>query len=105
MKTTKSEISKIFAELRKFGFLVFNFNSDKKFNRGRMVGFVDYFIIGKNKIYFVEVKIGADDLSYEQEKFKEMLLVLEHNTNDQVSYFNVSNLGEAIELKVHIITN
>lgn len=105
MKTTKAEISKVFSELRKFGFLVFNFNSDKKFNRGRMVGFVDYVIIGKNKIYFVEVKIGADKLNPDQEKFKEMLLVLEHNTNDQISYFNVRNLVEATELKVHIITN
>ena len=65
MKTTKAEISKIFAELRKYNFLVYNFNQKNRFGRG-LVGFVDHLIIGKNRIWFIEVKIGKDMLSREQ---------------------------------------
>lgn len=68
MKTTKAEISKIFAELRKYDFLVFNFNSDRKLNRGKMTGFVDHLIIGKNCIWFIEVKVGNDTIKPNQQK-------------------------------------
>ena len=65
MKTTKAGISKVFSELRKYGFLVYNFNQKNRFGRG-LVGFVDHLIIGKNRIWFIEVKIGKDMLSREQ---------------------------------------
>ena len=67
MKTTKAEISKIFAELRKYGFLVYNFNQKTKFGRG-LVGFVDHLIIGKNCIWFIEVKVGNDTIKPNQQK-------------------------------------
>ena len=102
MKTTKSEISKVFSELRKFGFLVFNFNSDKKFNRGAMRGFVDHLIIGKNCVWFLEVKIGKDILSPEQIDLLTQLKILEDRT-DVVKWYLVPGVEVARQIKEYIL--
>lgn len=79
MKTTKAEISKMFAELRKHGFLVYNFNQKNRFGRG-LVGFVDHLIIGKNCIWFIEVKIGKDSLTPLQIDLLTRLKLIEKKT-------------------------
>ena len=68
MKTTKSIISTGFKELEKYGFKVFNFNSNLKM---RTKDFVDIVVVGKGKAYFVEVKTGKDTLSKGQQIAKQ----------------------------------
>lgn len=68
MKSTKSIISSGFKELEKYGFKVFNFNSNLKM---RTKDFVDIVVVGKGKAYFIEVKIGKDTLSKGQQIAKQ----------------------------------
>lgn len=100
MKTTKAEISKIFAELRKYGFLVYNFNQKTKFGRG-LVGFVDHLIIGKNCIWFIEVKIGKDTLTPLQIDLLTRLKIIERKT--QVIHWYLITEETAIELRDKIL--
>ena len=67
--TTKKEISDCFANLRKYGYTVMNFNSQKQLIRG-IKGFTDFLIVGAGHLYFIEVKIGKDRFSPEQQAFK-----------------------------------
>jgi len=67
--TTKKEISECFANLRKFGYMVMNFNSRQKLPAG-IKGFTDFMIVGKGHIFFIEVKIGKDTFSSEQLEFQ-----------------------------------
>ena len=73
VKSEKSQISAEFARLREYGYLVFNFNQKSRFGSG-LVGFCDHLIIGFGRIIFIEVKIGKDKLSAEQEKLKDELI-------------------------------
>ena len=93
MKTTKAEISKVFSELRKYGFLVYNFNQKNRFGRG-LVGFVDHLIIGKNGIYFIEVKIGKDTLRENQQQIYDMVNDLGRKTNWVVNSFIIASPNE-----------
>jgi hypothetical protein len=70
MTVTKKTISECFANLRKFGYNVYNFNSQKKMIRG-IKGFSDFMITGHGHIFFIEVKLGKDKFSAEQEAFKD----------------------------------
>ena len=96
---TKKDISRIFAKLRDFGFLVFNFNSNKKLNRGKMTGFCDHLIIGKGKIYFIEVKIGKDTIKPEQ-------FLLQRAIDETEADFRfITSSKEAEDLRDFILTN
>jgi hypothetical protein len=65
---TKSNITKKFKQLEKYGYLVKTFNDRRAISKGAK-GFIDHLIIGKGRMYFIEVKIGKDKLSNEQEAF------------------------------------
>jgi len=103
MKTTKAEISKVFAELRKWGFLVFNFNQKNRFGRG-LVGFVDHLVIGRNRIWFIEVKIGKDKFSKEQEDLKDRISEIEGWTNGRIDYRIVFDLQTAKSIQEIILS-
>lgn len=64
--TNKKTISDTFAIIRKYGGKVYNFNSKKALTPG-MKDFVDFVIIYRSSIYFIEVKIGEDKFSEGQE--------------------------------------
>lgn len=62
------QIKQAFTRLRDFGFIVFNFNSHKANNKG-LAGHPDWlFITPKLQLVYVEVKIGSDKLSSEQQR-------------------------------------
>lgn len=73
--TNKDLINKKFKELEKFNFLVFNF-SFNKFLPKSLKGFPDYLVIGKKKIYFLELKLKAtkDKFRKEQKELKNKLI-------------------------------
>lgn len=99
-RMTKSELNKKIIELRKYGFLVYGFNNNRP-NRRNNNGFPDYVII-KNKIWFLEVKIGKDKLSDEQAIFRSYIENL--NLNMAVEYFEVKekNYQAVIDLILKI---
>lgn len=70
---TKKIISEYFGKLRKFGYHIYNFNSRKAFFQG-LSGMTDYIIIGKGKIFFIELKIGKDKFSEIQLETKKYIL-------------------------------
>ena len=66
----KKKISEALSILRKHGFTVINNNYNRKFSKA-MAGFVDYATITHG--LFIEVKIGKDKFSEEQELTKKKL--------------------------------
>lgn len=66
--TSKSDITKAFNTLRKYGYLVKNFNHNKAMPKGS-AGFPDMCIAGHGYLIFCEVKIGKDKFSPDQEKW------------------------------------
>lgn len=69
---TKTEATAKINNLKKLGYKVINFNSQRRFNKSQK-DFVDYVVIGKGFIYFIELKIGKDKLSPGQEETKKLL--------------------------------
>ena len=92
-KSEKSEISKEFARLREYGYLVFNFNQKTRFGIG-LTGFCDYVIIGFGRIIFIEVKIGKDRLSKEQEQLKDELVKAQAEYNLVTCLFDAQNISD-----------
>jgi hypothetical protein len=72
--TTKSDVSRYFKQLEKYGFKVFNFQSNRAMGTGT-VGMTDLLVIGRAAFekYFIEIKIGRDRLSPEQIALRERL--------------------------------
>lgn len=63
-KSLKTKISESFKELEKYGYKVWNFNSNLKM---RCKYWVDLVVAGKGWLFLIEVKIGTDKLSDGQE--------------------------------------
>ena len=61
-KNMKKDITKIFNELKKFGFTVIN-NNTPTTQRRQQKGWVDYVIYNDKQIVFIEVKLEKDKLS------------------------------------------
>ena len=85
---TKSEITKIFSKLREYGYLVAHFTDNRRGTKGNN-GFPDIHIVGKGKIYYIEVKIGKDTFSPDQLKYQEVLQRVNVYT-DRVKYLVVT---------------
>lgn len=93
---TKSDITKSFNELRKYGYLVFNFSHNKPVSKGN-AGWVDIVVIGKGYVIFIETKIGKDKPSPEQLKTKDNI----ENTYGWVHYFTVTETNyKEVVLKI-----
>lgn len=88
---TKKIISEYFGKLRKFGYKVFNFNSRKAFFQG-LTGMTDFIIIGKGKIFFVELKIGKDKYSEIQIEIKKEILNVS-DRNPFIFYLTATDLN------------
>lgn len=80
----KKEISKAFRLLEKYGCKVFNFSANKRLSSG-MKDFVDYVVLGRSKVYFVELKIGKDDFSEGQLGTKGHLLKIGGNVRYHIA--------------------
>lgn len=91
---TKSDFTKAFNELRKFGYDVKNFNSNLKMKTG-IKGFVDHLITGHGHLVFVEVKIGKDTMKPEQLFFAERIKSAV-DKNSTVKYWQISNMSECM---------
>lgn len=95
-KLTKKDISNKFAELRKNGYLVFNFSSHKKM-LGSCKGFTDLVIMKAGFIWFIEIKLYKDTYSELQlETEKSIRLAVKRNS--YIKYFLVDekNVDEVI---------
>jgi Holliday junction resolvase-like predicted endonuclease len=97
-KNPKSDISKEFVKLKKFGYTVINFNSNKKFG-SNMKGFVDLVLFNKKYLIMAEVKTAAtkDTLSDEQKKAAADLSSI-MAINKTFHYFQIKNLNDAKNL-------
>ena len=97
-------ISKTFAGLREFNFLVFNYNAKTMKNRGGMKGWVDLCVIGKTGIHLIEVKLDntKDKFKPAQKKLGEMISKLNKET-DLINYWVIHNLEEAYAIFDYIL--
>lgn len=93
IKSEKSQISAEFARLREYGYLVFNFNQKSRFGSG-LVGFCDHLIIGFGRIVFIEVKIGKDRISKQQEQLKDELVKAQAEYNLVTCLFDAQNISD-----------
>lgn len=84
---TKKMISDCFANLRKWDYLVFNFNNNRKITYGKIQGWTDLVIIGKGCIYFIEVKIRKDKMRDEQNELQTKILEVACNNYSPVFYW------------------
>ena len=99
---TKSDISKQFALLRKYGYKVINLNEKRSFRAGQR-DFVDLCIFNAHYLVFVEVKIGKDILS-EGQKDTAIKLSSIMAINKTVYYFQIKTLAEAKIIQEKILS-
>lgn len=88
-------ISQSFAELKKFGFLIYNFNTYRAMQRS-MSKLCDHIVAGETGLHFVEVKLTStgDKMSDGQRLFKKVIWAIVART-PWVNYWSVHNLDEA----------
>lgn len=101
---TESEgIKKAFVRLRKYNWLVLNFNNKKANNPG-IRAHTDW-LIGKEKnhLIYVEVKIGKDELSKEQKDFIKMIAWFMGLPNSRIRVYIVKTAKEAEQLSDNIL--
>ena len=85
--TESKAIKDSFVRLRKFGHIVFNFNSSRANNPG-IKGFPDWLIITKKyNLVFIEVKIGDDKLRKEQSVIVDKLANIMGIPNSRIDVF------------------
>ena len=87
---TKSEITKAFNVLRKFGYLVAHFNDNRRGTQGNN-GYPDMTICGHGYVIFCEVKIGKDVFSPDQMKWKDAIEGCSNHGG--MFYFTVTELN------------
>ena len=100
---SKTEISNIFAGLRKLGYTVQNFNNNKSL-RGGMRNWVDSVIYNKSVFVAVEIKTKStnDKLSEGQKDTAEKLSSL-MGLNKTFHYFQIKTPAEAEILRERIL--
>ena len=98
----KKAISKAFRELEKLGFKVWNFSSNKRLNAG-MKDFVDYVVLGRNAVHFLELKLEGDRFSDGQVDTMGRFLKLE-SISKRILYTVIfeNNYKDIIDLIVRI---
>lgn len=72
MKSEKAKITDRLNILKKYGIAVYTMNFRSRTPKGS-TGLPDHFIIGKQYIDFIEVKIGKDKPNSKQTQFEEMI--------------------------------
>ena len=72
VKMTKKDITEKIGKLRKYGYLVYPFQNNRK-SRTRLAGIMDYLVVGNGVVVFIEAKLIStkDKLSEKQIEFKE----------------------------------
>lgn len=99
----KKAISKAFRELEKLGFKVWNFSSNKRLNAG-MKDFVDYVVLGRNAVHFLELKLEGDKFSDGQADTLERFNILVKH-HEKIVIYNILtefNYTTIIDLIVRI---
>lgn len=88
-------VSRTYAELRKFGFLVYNFNTRRKMQES-MAKLCDQLIVGATGIHFIEIKLEStrDRMKPNQLLFKKLIEMVASKTV-WVKYWMISSLEEA----------
>lgn len=104
MPATNS-ISKIFNQLEKFGFQVYNFNTHRSQRNSGIKGFPDHVIIGKGRLVFVEVKRKGDTMRKEQKMFREAILPMLGNKSIAIHYFIIAKDSEAKDIHDGLLSN
>ena len=99
---TKDSISKIFNQLERFGFEVYNFNTGRSVSKG-MKGFPDYVIIGKKNIFFIEVKRKGDTMRPDQERFAEIIKPITVKKDSNVFYLIIHNDRDAVNFVSYLL--
>ena len=100
---TKSDISKTFSQLRKFGYTVVNMNTKRALGSSGTKDFVDFCIFSKHYLVFIEVKIGKDFLS-EGQKDTAIKLSSLMAINKSIHYYQIRNLNEAKQLQERLLS-
>lgn len=93
---TKKEIAKKFAELRKYGYKVFSFNSNRYMNKAT-VGFPDYVVIKCGFLFFIEVKLNKDKYTIAQQEVRDNIgQVIDKNKTIVYKTVTEKNVDEVI---------
>ena len=89
-------VSKTYAELRTYGFLVYNFNTQRKMKTGATMKLCDQIIVGDTGIHFIEIKLEAtrDTLKPHQKLFKKLIELVASKTC-WVKYWMITSLKDA----------
>lgn len=89
-------ISNSYAELRDFGFLVYNFNTQRKMIHGATNKLCDIIVIGHTGIHFIEIKLRStkDTIKPDQVIFKKVVEQVAQKT-PHVHYWMVRDLEDA----------
>ena len=88
-------ISKEFAKLRQFGYLVYNFNTQTGMKSGSQRGLCDHLIISIYGIHFIEVKLKStkDKIRESQKPLAQILRTL--TKSEDIYYWIVDSLERA----------
>ena len=91
------DISKEFARLRQFGYLVYNFNTQTGMKSGSQRGLCDHLIISIYGIHFIEVKLKSTKDKI-RESQKPLAQILKKLTSKDIYYWIVDSLERAKSL-------
>ena len=89
-------VSASLAELRRFGFIVTNFNTHRHVKTGSMQKLTDYIIAGHTGVHFIEVKLEStgDTMKPHQKLFKHIIERISERCV-WVNYWLIVNLDQA----------
>lgn len=89
-------ISNSYAELRDFGFLVYNFNTQRRMTHGATNKLCDLIVMGNTGLHFIEVKLKStsDTMKPDQIIFKKIIELVSKKT-PYVHYWMIRDLEDA----------
>ena len=89
-------VSKTYAELRAYGFLVYNFNTQRAMKTGATMRLCDQIVVGDTGLHFIEVKLEStkDRMKPHQLLFKKLIEMIASRTV-WVKYWMIQSLDDA----------
>lgn len=88
--------------LEQYGYEVFNFNHNKHMPAGS-VGWVDFVIIGKGRVWFVECKFGKDKFSERQSLFADFMQKQTFASDNHIFYDVIKTGKDLDRVKLNIL--
>ena len=86
INVTKSTITEELNNLRRFGFEVMNFNHNDKMPAGAR-DMTDYLITGKDKVFWIEAKLGRDKLTEGQRRYMNWIIRISERLGHRTVYW------------------